>query len=161
MEGKKIIDYFSIRKVDQKIYPFKLVTQEIEVLPGFLWKPEDRPKSVEDMLNRKRVKTAAVPDQKDKQPGTATDSGDNPETGNEQKSPAVKPKEEKGLENKETLKTVPDSSSNQPAVKPVNQPDSTLKGKPDSTLKVKTDSTIKVQADSSFKVKPDSLNKIK
>ncbi|WP_371128716.1 OstA-like protein [Sphingobacterium cellulitidis] len=161
MEGKKIIDYFSIRKVDQKIYPFKLVTQEIEVLPGFLWKPEDRPKSVEDMLNRKRVKTAAVPDQKDKQPGTATDAGDNPETEKEQKSPAVKPKEEKGLESKETLKTVPDSSSTQPVVKPVNQPDSTLKGKPDSTLKFKTDSTIKVQADSSFKVKPDSLNKIK
>lgn len=66
MENQKVIDYVSIRKVDQKIYPFKLVTQENEVLPGFSWKPEDRPKSVEDMLNRKRVKTAVVPDGEDK-----------------------------------------------------------------------------------------------
>jgi len=66
MDGKKIHDYKSIRKVDQKIYPFRLVTQEIEVLPGFLWKPEDRPKSVEDMLNRKRNKATALPDPQDK-----------------------------------------------------------------------------------------------
>lgn len=62
MENNKIIDYVSIRKIDQKIYPFKLVTQEIEVLPGFQWKPEDRPKSVEDMLNRKRAPQSSVPD---------------------------------------------------------------------------------------------------
>ncbi len=62
MENNKIIDYVSIRKIDQKIYPFKLVTQEIEVLPGFQWKPEDRPKSVEDMLNRKRAPQNTIPD---------------------------------------------------------------------------------------------------
>ncbi|PRD54830.1 hypothetical protein C5749_12955 [Sphingobacterium gobiense] len=54
MEGKKIIDYITIRKVDQKLYPFKQVTQENEVLPGFIWRPQDRPKSKEDMMNRKR-----------------------------------------------------------------------------------------------------------
>lgn len=54
MEGKKIIDYITIRKVDQKLYPFKQVTQENEVLPGFVWRPQDRPKSKEDMMNRKR-----------------------------------------------------------------------------------------------------------
>jgi len=54
MEGKKIIDYITIRKVDQKVYPFKLVTQENEILPGFIWRPQDRPKSKEDLLNRKR-----------------------------------------------------------------------------------------------------------
>lgn len=54
MENKKIIDYISIRKVDQKVYPFKLVTQENEVLPGFVWRPQDRPISKEDMMNRKR-----------------------------------------------------------------------------------------------------------
>lgn len=54
MEGKKIIDYTTIRKVDQKVYPFKQVTQENEVLPGFVWRPQDRPKSKEDMMNRKR-----------------------------------------------------------------------------------------------------------
>ena len=62
MENQKIIDYVSIRKVDQKIYPFRLVTQENEVLPGFLWKPEDRPKSVQDMLSRTRSKASPVVD---------------------------------------------------------------------------------------------------
>ncbi len=54
MEGKKIIDYITVRKVDQKVYPFKLVTQENEILPGFLWRPQDRPISKDDLLNRKR-----------------------------------------------------------------------------------------------------------
>src|SRR5690606_29801862 len=54
MENKKIIDYITVRKVDQKVYPFKLVTPENEVLPGFIWRPQDRPKSKEDMINRKR-----------------------------------------------------------------------------------------------------------
>src|SRR5690606_736767 len=56
MEGEEIVDYVSIRKVDQKVYPFHMVTQENEVLPGFIWKPQDRPKSLEDMLTRKRIK---------------------------------------------------------------------------------------------------------
>ncbi|WP_235891144.1 OstA-like protein [Sphingobacterium lumbrici] len=54
MEGKKIIDYVSVRKVDQKVYPLKLVNQENEILPGFIWRPQDRPTSKEDLLNRKR-----------------------------------------------------------------------------------------------------------
>ncbi|WP_240458422.1 OstA-like protein [Sphingobacterium luzhongxinii] len=54
MENKKLIDYKTIHKVDQKVYPFKLVTQENEILPGFIWRPQDRPTSKEDLLNRKR-----------------------------------------------------------------------------------------------------------
>ena len=60
MEGKKIIDYTTIRKVDQKVYPFKLVTQENEILPGFIWRPQDRPTSKEDLLNRKREAPQSV-----------------------------------------------------------------------------------------------------
>lgn len=60
MENKKIIDYTSIHKVDQKVYPFGLVTQENEVLPGFIWRPQDRPTSKEDLLNRKREAPKAV-----------------------------------------------------------------------------------------------------
>ncbi len=60
MEGKKIIDYTTVRKVDQKVYPFKLVTQENEILPGFIWRPQDRPTSKEDLLNRKREAPATV-----------------------------------------------------------------------------------------------------
>src|SRR5690606_18202304 len=58
MENKEIVDYVSIRKVDQKVYPFNMVTQENEILPGFIWRPQDRPKSVEDMLNRSRTPVA-------------------------------------------------------------------------------------------------------
>jgi lipopolysaccharide export system protein LptA len=54
MEGKKIIDYVTVRKVDQKVYPLKMVNQDNEILPGFIWRPQDRPTSKEDLLNRKR-----------------------------------------------------------------------------------------------------------
>lgn len=54
MQDRKIIDYITIRKVDQKVYPFNMVTQENEILPGFIWRPQDRPTSKEDLLNRKR-----------------------------------------------------------------------------------------------------------
>lgn len=60
MENKKIIDYTTIRKVDQKVYPFRLVTEENEILPGFIWRPQDRPTSKEDLLNRKRETPKAV-----------------------------------------------------------------------------------------------------
>ncbi len=54
MDNNEIIDYLSIKKVDQKIYPLGLVTAENEILPGFIWRPQDRPTSKEDLLNRKR-----------------------------------------------------------------------------------------------------------
>src|SRR5690606_20452717 len=54
MENKEIIDYITIRKVDQKVYPFNMVNQENEILQGFIWRPQDRPTSKEDLLNRKR-----------------------------------------------------------------------------------------------------------
>src|SRR5690606_24022386 len=118
MEGKKVIDYVSIRKVDQKVYPFKLVTQEIEVLPGFLWKPEDRPKSVEDMLNRKRTKAAPVADQKG-----------NPEENGSTKGQSTTDPEEK-VEGTETIapesnpdkKPLAPTKETKPAEKPQNKP---------------------------------------
>ena len=68
MENKEIVDYVSIRKVDQKVYPFNMVTQENEILPGFIWRPQDRPKSVEDMLNRSRAPVVTDdPDDKNEQ----------------------------------------------------------------------------------------------
>lgn len=54
MENREIIDYTTIRSVDQKIYPFSMVNQENEILKGFTWRPQDRPTSKEDLLNRKR-----------------------------------------------------------------------------------------------------------
>lgn len=57
MDKREIIDYVTIRKVDQKVYPFAMVSQENEILPGFIWRPQDRPTSKEDLLNRKRSLT--------------------------------------------------------------------------------------------------------
>ncbi|MFD1768529.1 OstA-like protein [Sphingobacterium suaedae] len=99
MEGKKIIDYITIRKVDQKVYPFKLVTQENEVLPGFTWRPQDRPKSKEDMMNRKR-ELEKPSDNKEENSSVIPPSGDSsnlPSTeqdadqGIEQRSESTKP----------------------------------------------------------------------
>ncbi|WP_231388233.1 OstA-like protein [Sphingobacterium hungaricum] len=73
MENKEIIDYVSAKKVDQKVYPFKLVSAENEILPGFIWRPQDRPKSKEDLLNRKReVSTPVDPNEKPENPGKRT-----------------------------------------------------------------------------------------
>ncbi|WP_433896129.1 OstA-like protein [Sphingobacterium mizutaii] len=149
MEGKKVIDYVSIRKVDQKVYPFKLVTQEIEVLPGFLWKPEDRPKSVEDMLNRKRTKAAPVADQ----------MGNRGENGSTKGQSTTDPEEK--VEGTETI--APESNPNKKPLaptketKPAEKPQSKPTAVPDSTLKSKPDSTLKVLPDSTLKSKPDTI----
>lgn len=54
LENRKIIDYITIKNIDQKVYPVTMINAENEVLPGFIWRPQDRPKSKEDLLNRKR-----------------------------------------------------------------------------------------------------------
>ncbi|MEI2275065.1 hypothetical protein OHD16_23240 [Sphingobacterium sp. ML3W] len=54
MENNKLQEYVSIRKVDGKVYPIAEVTADKEFLPNFTWRPEDRPKSKDDLLNRKR-----------------------------------------------------------------------------------------------------------
>lgn len=54
MEDNKLKEYVSIRKVDGKVYPIAEVTADKEFLPKFTWRPEDRPKSKDDLLNRKR-----------------------------------------------------------------------------------------------------------
>lgn len=51
---KKVYRYLSVKRIDQQLYPLKMVTQENEILPGFIWRPQDRPKSRDDMMNRKR-----------------------------------------------------------------------------------------------------------
>lgn len=56
MKNNEILRYTSVRKIDQKVYPLKLVNEDNEILPGFIWKPQDRPKSKEDLLNRSRKK---------------------------------------------------------------------------------------------------------
>ena len=59
----KKVNIYNTFKPNQQVYPLKLVNQENEILPGFIWRPQDRPLSVEDMMNRKRDNT--VPDTKE------------------------------------------------------------------------------------------------
>lgn len=60
MKNSRIKNYVSIQKVESKIYPFSKVTSENEFLPGFIWKPQDRPKSKLDLLNRTREVTTDI-----------------------------------------------------------------------------------------------------
>lgn len=110
MENKEIIDYTSVRKVDQKVYPFKMVNQENEILPGFIWKPEDRPKSKEDLLNRKRKKADDPSDAIAE--GTKNPSGaDEEEKSNnsEEETEQVANKEKKEVEEQQSLEEIEQS----------------------------------------------------
>nr|WP_284040307.1 OstA-like protein [Sphingobacterium sp. lm-10] len=60
---RKVFTYNTF-KPNQQLYPLKLVTQENEILPGFLWRPQDRPKSLEDMMIRTRDTTTPVTEEK-------------------------------------------------------------------------------------------------
>lgn len=53
-EGKQVMEY-TTAKANQYVYPLKMVTQENEILDGFVWKPLDRPTSMQDMMDRKRL----------------------------------------------------------------------------------------------------------
>lgn len=48
-------DFIPIRSTEGTIYPLRTLTQDQEILEGFIWKPGDRPTSKEDLLNRKRA----------------------------------------------------------------------------------------------------------
>lgn len=106
MENNKLKEYVSIRKVDGKVYPIAQLTAEKEFLPGFIWKPEDRPKSKQDLINRKRsivkeaVKTPTAENQEGKPKEKTAKSIDNEL---EENLPA---KAEKQTESKEKLKKV-------------------------------------------------------
>src|SRR5690606_10264090 len=44
-ENRKSIDYITIQNIDQKVYPVTMINAENAVLPGFIWRPQARPKS--------------------------------------------------------------------------------------------------------------------
>jgi len=93
MENNKLQEYVSIRKVDGKVYPIAEVTADKEFLPNFTWRPEDRPKSKDDLLNRKRDLS--------KSSFTAPTEKETEDNG-KMKS---KPKEDKGNPQKKTRET--------------------------------------------------------
>lgn len=111
LENREIIDYITVQSVDQKIYPFSMVTQENEILPGFIWRPQDRPTSKEDLLNRKREldRGEAVVDQGSTDANTVTSESLAPgdaEGSTVNKKPDGLASEEKSLEEKESTEEV-------------------------------------------------------
>ncbi|WP_081918295.1 OstA-like protein [Sphingobacterium sp. ML3W] len=96
MENNKLKEYISVRKVDGKVYPVAQLTQEKEFLPGFIWKPEDRPKSKEDLLNRKRILTkeeVKAPGEENKDGKQKEKANSNVDSGTENKEPETENKE--------------------------------------------------------------------
>lgn len=54
VEDNEIARFIPIRSIEGKFSPLHLITQEAEILVGFIWKPGDRPTSKEDLLMRNR-----------------------------------------------------------------------------------------------------------
>lgn len=54
----ELTHFIPIGNVEGTIYPVHLLTQDQEILDGFIWKPGDRPRSKADLLIRKRVREA-------------------------------------------------------------------------------------------------------
>lgn len=52
----ELAHFIPIGNVEGTIYPVHLLSQEQELLDGFIWKPSDRPRSKADLLSRKRVR---------------------------------------------------------------------------------------------------------
>lgn len=76
MDNNEVIDYVTIKNVEQRIYPFGLVNAENEILPGFIWRPQDRPTSKEDLLNRKREMPKDLDPKEDKKVKEKSTEGD-------------------------------------------------------------------------------------
>lgn len=55
IRNENLTDFIPIKSTEGTIYPLHLLSQEREILDGFIWKPGDRPRSKEDLLARKRV----------------------------------------------------------------------------------------------------------
>ncbi len=106
VENNEITQFIPIRAIEGKFSPLHLVTQEAEILSGFVWKPGDRPRSKEDLLARKReIGTTAVPTDT-----TAVSTGNDPaeETGDSEDIPApLHPAQETGAIAADTLQVLP------------------------------------------------------
>lgn len=50
LENNEVSEIVDIRKAESTYYPLSLIPEEKEILPGFIWKPENRPQSKEDVI---------------------------------------------------------------------------------------------------------------
>lgn len=67
----KLTDIISIRKAAHTYYPISKVPEDQEFLEGFIWKPELRPKSKEEVITGSKDSTEVSPDREAKGEGTA------------------------------------------------------------------------------------------
>lgn len=70
-ENQQMSTVTSIRKVENVYYPIGMIPRDLEILEGFIWKPELRPKSKEEIIPTENLNKEATP-------ATDEDEGENP-----------------------------------------------------------------------------------
>lgn len=70
-ENQQMSTVTSIRKVENVYYPIGMIPRDLEILEGFIWKPELRPKSKEEIIPTENLNKEATP-------ATDDDEGENP-----------------------------------------------------------------------------------
>lgn len=73
-KNNKLENVVLVRKPEGKYYPIEKVEKDIEILKGFIWKPNDRPKSKEEIIPTLGPKKAVKPAPKKASP-TAKKTG--------------------------------------------------------------------------------------
>src|SRR5690606_3308252 len=76
-EDNKMTDVISIRKAATTYYPIAKIPDDQEILDGFIWKPELRPKSKEEVISGVKTSTATSPENKSEEK-EKIDQEDNP-----------------------------------------------------------------------------------
>lgn len=157
MEDNKLKEYVSIRKVDGKVYPIAEVTADKEFLPNFTWRPEDRPKSKADLLNRKRDLS--------KSSFTAPTEKETEENGKMKSKPKEdnQRQEKKGNDTKAGAKAVSNKTGGTPKATPPEA--TTAKQKVENDIAPTTDKTAVKRDSTNLKpltvAAPDSTQKSK
>lgn len=157
MEDNKLKEYVSIRKVDGKVYPIAEVTADKEFLPNFTWRPEDRPKSKADLLNRKRDLS--------KSSFTAPTEKETEENGKMKSKPKEdkQGQEKKGNDTKAGAKAVSNKTGGTPKATPPEA--TTAKQKVENDIAPTTDKTAVKRDSTNLKpltvAAPDSTQKSK
>src|SRR5690606_8329696 len=108
-EDNEMTDIFSIRKPENTYYPMGKVPQGTEILEGFIWRPEFRPKSKEEIISGSPPARAAA---------------DPPESESPAES-AVRPTGASGAE-EQTGSQEPEEEEEEPAAKPAENQEASL-----------------------------------
>jgi lipopolysaccharide export system protein LptA len=100
-EDNEMTDIFSIRKPENTYYPIGKIPQGTDILEGFIWRPEFRPKSKEEIISGSPpARPAAVPPASESPAGSAdpppgaSETEEQPERQeSEEEEPVAKPAE--------------------------------------------------------------------